>query len=433
MQFVKYLISLSIIFFIPLSGFTQENILEGKYVIFEGEFFQSPEGNAFIPEDSQTIITDGIFFNEHHHWASGPVWWRGADSKIIIYLGESYLINSIKIQADCNDTYRIYFHAPNEDDGTWLQLYDTTETSCPGLGTSEYQLPNFIEIDAFRIQATDSTGDLNCAVGEFQAFGILQKLYDSDNDGVPDSKDDCPNTGSNVWVNNSGCPDINKGSEIKYNSDNGHYYQRFEFNKTSWTNAKQFCEQRGGYLATITSENEQLFITNNFSNKYWLWLGGTDESNEGSWEWITGEDWVYTNWHQNEPSGGTEHYLNTYYFPDGTWNDNTNNGADNNIPLCEWNSLTDFCSNELNDCNYLLDGDNDGVIDLFDQCMSTPPDSWINKHGCRGELHYTQEQMNQVINNILGWDKNKDGNIGLVEAINILQNAAGVPIPNSGK
>jgi len=83
-----------------------------------------------------------------------------------------------------------------------------------------------------------------------------------------------------------------------------------------------------------------------------------------------------------------------------------------------------------NNCTF-NDSDNDGVIDQFDDCEKTPQNSWVNKNGCRGELRYTQEQMNHVINTMLDWDKNKDGKIGLVESINILQEAAGVPIPYS--
>ena len=81
----------------------------------------------------------------------------------------------------------------------------------------------------------------------------------------------------------------------------------------------------------------------------------------------------------------------------------------------------------------LIDSDNDGVVDKWDTCPDTPKDSCVNKNGCHSDLLYTQEQMNQVINSMLDWDKDKDGKIGLIEAIYILQESAGVPIPNSRK
>jgi len=31
-------------------------------------------------------------------------------------------------------------------------------------------------------------------------------------------------------------------------------------------------------------------------------LGGTDENFEGSWSWVTGEEWDYTNWLAEEPN-----------------------------------------------------------------------------------------------------------------------------------
>lgn len=88
--------------------------------------------------------------------------------------------------------------------------------------------------------------------------------------------------------------------------------------------AKQYCEALGGHLATITSSEEQEIITElceNGNNDYY-WLGGTDEAVEGSWKWITGEDWDYTNWNEGEPSNseGAEDYLH-YIKVSDNWND----------------------------------------------------------------------------------------------------------------
>jgi hypothetical protein len=51
-----------------------------------------------------------------------------------------------------------------------------------------------------------------------------------------------------------------------------------------------------------------------------LWLGGTDESQEGVWAWVTGELWSYTRWIPGEPNNtdGNEHYLGEL---NGIWND----------------------------------------------------------------------------------------------------------------
>jgi hypothetical protein len=43
---------------------------------------------------------------------------------------------------------------------------------------------------------------------------------------------------------------------------NHHDYQRFDEAKISWVDAKFKCNELGGNLVTITSENEQGFIAN---------------------------------------------------------------------------------------------------------------------------------------------------------------------------
>jgi hypothetical protein len=77
-------------------------------------------------------------------------------------------------------------------------------------------------------------------------------------------------------------------------------------------------------LATITSADENLFITNNF-NEDDKWLGGiqppgSSEPDEG-WQWITGEIWSYTNWNVGEPNNINEGEDRLHYFDGPVWND----------------------------------------------------------------------------------------------------------------
>ena len=52
-------------------------------------------------------------------------------------------------------------------------------------------------------------------------------------------------------------------------------------------------------------------------------MGGSDADNEGSWAWVTGEEWSYQSWNSSEPNGGTgENYL-IIWTSDGNWNDIT--------------------------------------------------------------------------------------------------------------
>jgi len=129
---------------------------------------------------------------------------------------------------------------------------------------------------------------------------------------------------------------------------NDHWY---EINKDllSWDDAKAEAENRGGYLATVTSAGENAFLDDLASGfDLWLWLGGSDAASEGDWYWMTGPEagtqfWedgkdgnavggAYTNWADGEPNNGgilfadSEDYLAVWssldiFLPDGEWND----------------------------------------------------------------------------------------------------------------
>jgi hypothetical protein len=120
------------------------------------------------------------------------------------------------------------------------------------------------------------------------------------------------------------------------NTASGHWYQRID-TIMNWHDAKNYAESQGGYLATITSQNEQDFLWNNFGNVIddFIWLGATDEVTEGTWQWVTGETfWLggqpvnnaYTNWGLNEPDdlGAGQDYLAFFaksYGHNGGWDD----------------------------------------------------------------------------------------------------------------
>jgi hypothetical protein len=111
----------------------------------------------------------------------------------------------------------------------------------------------------------------------------------------------------------------------------GHWYDIVtEEPVLHWETARDYAFLKGGYLATITSAEENEFVWNlvastNSPRSYWL--GGSDHETEGTWKWVTGEVWNFENWHSpNEPNngiGGTQHYL--HFWPDnGVWDDMEN-------------------------------------------------------------------------------------------------------------
>ena len=117
--------------------------------------------------------------------------------------------------------------------------------------------------------------------------------------------------------------------DVSEKEEAGSSYQIINGNFT-WHEAKEDAEKRGGHLAVITSQEENKTINNlilNHSEEYpHLWIGGTDEANEGDWKWITGEPWIFDNWFSLESQGrpdmkhpdnaqGSEHYLQVYREP----------------------------------------------------------------------------------------------------------------------
>jgi hypothetical protein len=100
-----------------------------------------------------------------------------------------------------------------------------------------------------------------------------------------------PTTAQQPAVNNS----IISESAVVY-AGNGHKYEIIDIGAT-WTKARDECKNKGGYLVTITSKEEQEFIVdllskNGKGDSYWL--GGYRQGN--TWKWVTGEAFTYTNW-----------------------------------------------------------------------------------------------------------------------------------------
>lgn len=127
---------------------------------------------------------------------------------------------------------------------------------------------------------------------------------------------------------------------------NGHHYYVYDMdNITTWEQAEAYCESLGGYLATITSQEEDEFVyfylKNNFDYES-AYFGFTDREEEGTWGWVNGETSTYTNWNPGEPNdeNPNEDYAMYYYkYPEGTWNDGDfgyetlNSGR---VFICEW-------------------------------------------------------------------------------------------------
>ena len=98
---------------------------------------------------------------------------------------------------------------------------------------------------------------------------------------------------------------------------NGHYYEVISApGGITWDDANAAATAAEGYLATITSQQENDFVFGLVDfPQFWddpiignrgPWLGGfqspptTDPS--ANWQWVTGEPWSYTNWASLQPN-----------------------------------------------------------------------------------------------------------------------------------
>jgi len=140
---------------------------------------------------------------------------------------------------------------------------------------------------------------------------------------------------------------------------NGHWYEVFYAPGISWPDA-QAAVTSGGYLATLTSSEEDAFVRGllqaNPSRFEEVWAGGFQPAGElvatANWTWVNGEGAFpghnddpsgYANWTSNEPNDnygpGSEQYLGIYWSGN-RWNDE---GALGNISgyVVEYNRTPD--------------------------------------------------------------------------------------------
>jgi len=127
------------------------------------------------------------------------------------------------------------------------------------------------------------------------------------------------------------------GSSLSF-SENGHFYEFVSASGISWTAARDAAATRTlyglqGYLATVTSANENSFIASKLAGQGWM---GASDAAEGDWQWATGPEsgtsfWSglsngnavngeYNNWSGGEPNNaGNEDYA--HFLVSGAWND----------------------------------------------------------------------------------------------------------------
>ena len=138
-----------------------------------------------------------------------------------------------------------------------------------------------------------------------------------------------------------------------FNPANGHYYE-FVSGSQTWEAARAAARNRTfnglqGYLATITSAEENAFVTSKTGGSA-AWIGGSDFDVEGSWQWTDGPEagqvfWtsacgtglvgscpatgLYNSFNGGEPNNynGNEDGLQLLVGGTGLWNDLPHNSS----------------------------------------------------------------------------------------------------------
>lgn len=236
-----------------------------------------------------------------------------------------------KIMRQSNGAYVIQ----NTLDGSYIDVENSNDANKTNfLSYNEYtgnrnQQFYFYEMDnAFYIKPLIS----NTRVMDMQSTAPYNvALWDKGNDWGPQKFDV-------IKVSHS---DDNMSKPVETSYFKGHKYELYNESMT-WESAKLFCEKKGGHLVTISDEKENEFVNGmrcrNLSTDYQqsIWLGGSDAANEGTWSWITGEPFTYSNWEPNEPNGGTsQNYLQMY--SSGNWDDVQNEAG--RFVVCEYDSV----------------------------------------------------------------------------------------------
>lgn len=134
--------------------------------------------------------------------------------------------------------------------------------------------------------------------------------------------------GSAFGVTDPRCPaNINDmGFDVKYFQ--GKCYQ-FVKNLKYWAPASDWCNQKGGYLATVDSQPTQKFLYDSLRSLKWpedtVWIGAHRRRTGGVWVWSDGKQVSYTNWAFGEPDNSNiideEECVQMRLDDSGQWHD----------------------------------------------------------------------------------------------------------------
>ena len=105
-------------------------------------------------------------------------------------------------------------------------------------------------------------------------------------------------------------------------------YKYIEYKFKAWRNARKFCTDNGGNLASIPNDETNDFLSSIIRSR--SYIGGIRNIWDPSpkWTWIDGTLFHFTKWASHQPSGERRQYV-LELTEDGTWNNLGSDGFQN--------------------------------------------------------------------------------------------------------
>lgn len=224
---------------------------------------------------------------------------------------------------------------------------------------------------------------------------------------------------------------------LVYYPGNGHLYEVISGSNISWNDAKNAAEARTrngaqGYLATVTSQGENDYISARLENSGWM--GASDAASEGDWQWATGPEagtsfWLglgdgvpvndsFSAWADGEPNDYAGGEDCAQYYPAGDWNDLPCGGAYLNRYVVEYGADGDLpyapSSTTVTVNTSLTAPDTVTVsscLDLINAASTNQNDNRYDTLTLTQDIDCTGETIRPLFNDFITTDDNDEGTV----------------------
>ena len=200
--------------------------------------------------------------------------------------------------------------------------------------------------------------------------GCSQSQLDDDNDGVTNNNDNCPNTPSGETVDANGC------SQSQLDDDNDGVTNDIDICPNTPTG--ETANVNGCSQSQLDDDNDG--ITNNIDSCPNTPTGETVDSNGCAQSQLDDDNDGVTNNNDNCPNTPSEETVDTNGCSQSQLDDD-NDGVTNNNDNCPNTPSGEAV--DTNGCSQSeLDDDNDGVTNSNDTCPNTPTGNTVDAQGC---------------------------------------------------